>query len=149
MTRLSALATAALFAAGCSTTMQLTLMPRDSGKLYAGTADGGGGDEGRIAITIEDKVYAGTWVQTVPSRSSGTVTGGMGWGGRYGYGGWGISSVNVDNPHGGEAKALLTAADGSGLRCELRGGPSWGGGVCRDDRGREYDVQVRPGAANP
>ena len=59
---------AALALAGCASTVQLTLMPRDSGKLYHGTADDGGA-EGRIAITIEDKTYAGTWVETVPSRT--------------------------------------------------------------------------------
>jgi hypothetical protein len=137
MRRLLALALVAL-AAGCASTVELTLMPRDSGKLYRGTADGSG-DEGRIAITIEDKAYAGTWVQTSPARTSGYVTGG--WGRR---GGWGLGSYTADNPNGGEAKALLTAADGSGLRCDLRGSWNRGGGLCRDDRGREYDVQIRP-----
>ncbi len=128
---------------GCASTVQLTLMPRDSGKLYHGTADGSG-DEGRIAVTIEDKAYVGTWVQTTPARTTGYVTGGTG---GYGYGwrgGWGLGSYSADNPQGGEAKALLTAPDGSGLRCDLRGSWGRGGGLCRDDRGREYDVQIRP-----
>jgi hypothetical protein len=147
MNRLAALALLPL-AVGCASTVQLTLMPRDSGKLYYGTADGSG-DEGRIAITLEDKAYAGTWVQTTPARTTGYVTGGAGWGG-YGWrGGWGLGSYTVDNPQGGEAKALLVAPDGSGLRCELRGSWSRGGGVCRDDRGREYDVQIRPAEKSP
>ena len=66
---------------------------------------------------------------------------GYGWG-RYGWAG-GAGWVSMDNPEGGSAKALLRAADGSGLRCELRGSPGSGGGVCRDDRGHEYDVQLR------
>jgi hypothetical protein len=49
----------------------------------------------------------------------------------------------MDNPQGGESKALLTAPDGSGLRCDFRSTYGRGGGVCRDDKGREYDVQVR------
>jgi len=51
----------------------------------------------------------------------------------------------MDNPQGGEAKALLNAPDGSGLRCDFKSGSERrvGGGVCKDDRGREYDVQIR------
>lgn len=147
MNRILAL-TGALALAGCASTVQLTLMPRDSGKLYTGTADGSG-EEGRIAITIEDKAYAGTWVEIAPARSTGTVTGGA-WGGRWGgRGGWGLGSVSVDNPNGGSAKALLTAPDGSGLRCDLHGGHERGGGVCRDDQGRLYDVQIRPAEKKP
>ncbi len=135
--------TAAIAMAGCASTVQLTLMPRDSGKLYHGTADGSG-DEGRIAVTIEDKAYVGTWVQTAPARTTGYVSGGYGTGAWGWRGGWGLGSYTADNPNGGEAKALLTAPDGSGLRCDLRGSWGRGGGVCRDDRGREYDVQIRP-----
>ncbi len=142
MKRLAALALLPL-AFGCASTVQLTLMPRDSGRLYHGTADDGG-SEGRIAITIDDKAYAGTWVEAAPARTTGTVAGGA-WGG-WGRRGWGLGTVSVDNPEGGLYKALLTAPDGSGLRCDLRGGYGHGGGTCRDDKGREYDVQIRPGA---
>jgi len=53
--------------------------------------------------------------------------------------------MTVDNPAGGEAKALLQAADGSGLRCDLRGMISGrsGGGTCHDDKGLIYAVQIR------
>jgi hypothetical protein len=138
------LVAAALLLGGCATTYQLALMPRDSGKLYSGTAESGSGSEGAISITIEGKTYNGTWVSTSPRTTTGYASGfGWGWGGWHGGGAGAM--VTVDNPQGGEAKALLTAADGSGLRCDLRsGGYSTGGGVCRDDRGREYDVQVRP-----
>jgi len=127
---------------GCATGYNLTVMPRDSGKLYSGYADGVHGNEGRISITIEDKAYSGTWVATVSDRSYGHVWGG-GYAGRGYYGGLG-GSITMDNPQGGESKALLTAPDGSGLRCDFRGSWGQGGGVCRDDRGREYDVQLRP-----
>lgn len=130
---------AALALGGCASTAQLTLMPRDSGKLYYGTAEDGG-SEGTIRITIEERTYTGTWVETAPVRTTGTVVGGA-WGGRRG---WGLGSVSVDNPHGGEAKALLVAPDGAGLRCDFRGGYGRGGGTCRDDKGREFDVQIRP-----
>ena len=131
----------ALALGGCATTYDLTLMPRDSGKVYHGTADDMGAGEGRISIAIEDKTYTGTWVQSVPDRATGYVTGGFGFGRR----GGGLGTmIMMDNPQGGEAKALLQAPDGSGLRCDFRAGQGRGGGVCRDDKGREYDVQIRP-----
>jgi hypothetical protein len=135
---------AALMLSGCATTYQLSLMPRDSGKIYSGIAEDSGYGEGRISVTIDGKTYNGTWVQTTPDRATGYVSGGFGWGwGRRGFGGLG-TTITMDNPQGGEAKALLTSADGAGLRCDLRTGQGRGGGVCRDDRGREYDVQLRP-----
>jgi len=143
------LAGAVATTAGCATNYQLTLMPRDSGRTYQGHAEGTGGNEGPISITIEGKTYNGTWVSVVPERSTGWVWGG----GYYGYGRWGGAGVggtiSMDNPQGGETKALLTAADGAGLRCDFRGSWGSGGGMCRDDRGREYDVQLRSVAPPP
>jgi hypothetical protein len=134
----------ALSLAGCASTYELTVMPRNSGKLYTGTAEDTGNGDGRIAITIEGKAYSGTWVETQPSTATGYVMGGgIGWGwGRRGSGSLG-SFITMDNPQGGESKALLTAPDGSGLRCDFKSGQGRGGGVCKDDAGREYDVQAR------
>jgi hypothetical protein len=133
---------AALALAGCASTYNLTVMPRDSGKLYTGTADDNGNGEGRISITIEDKTYSGTWVETQPSQTSGYVSGGVGYGRGWGWRG-GAGFVTMDNPEGGAAKALLNAPDGSGLRCDFRSGSGRGGGMCADDKGRVFDVQVR------
>ena len=130
---------AALALAGCATSYELTVMPQDSGKLYGGTADENANGEGRISITLEDKTYTGTWVEMQPAQTTGYVTGGFG----FRRGGLG-SFVTMDNPQGGESKALLAAPDGSGLRCDFKAGQGRGGGMCRDDKGRMYDVQVRP-----
>jgi len=138
--RLVALA-CALALAGCASTYDLTLMPRDSGKTYAGTLAEVSRGEGRISVTIEGKAYTGTWVQSASTYSQGWITGGLSFG-RRGWGGLGTSII-LDNPQGGEAKALLSAADGSGLRCDFRSSHERGGGVCRDDKGKEYDVQIR------
>ena len=143
MTPKTLLAAAALVLGGCATTYQITLMPRDSGKLYYGTAEDAGGAEGIVSIKIDDKTYNGTWVQVTSDRSMGYVTGGYGYGyGRRGFYGLG-STVTVDNPEGGLATALLQSSDGAGLRCQFRSGYGRGGGSCRDDLGREYDVQLR------
>lgn len=132
---------AALALSGCATTYQLQLMPRDSGRMYSGTAQDTGRGEGPISIAIDDKTYNGTWVATTPDRATAYVSGGFGWG-RRGGGGLG-TIVTMDNPQGGEGKALLSSSDGAGLRCDFRSGQGHGGGVCRDDKGREYDVQIR------
>ena len=136
---------AAVALSGCATTYQLSVMPRDSGKVYTGSAEDAGEGEGRISITLEDKTYNGTWVETQPHHTTAYVTSGFGWGwgGRRGGLGSMGTFITIDNPQGGESKALLTAADGSGLRCDFKSGQGQGGGTCRDDKGREYDVQVR------
>lgn len=133
---------ATLLLAGCASTYQLTLMPRTSGTLYYGEAVEYG-SQADVTVTIDNKTYTGTWVYAAPDRATAYVSGGVGWGWRR-FGGIG-TTVTVDNPSGGEAKALLRAADGSGLRCDFRGmayGRS-GGGTCQDDKGLLYDVQIR------
>jgi hypothetical protein len=134
-------AAAALSLAGCATTYQLAVMPRDSGKIYTGYATDTGAGQGPVSIDIESKHYAGNWVQVVPDTTYGYISGGFGWG-RRGWGGLG-TTITMENPAGGAAKALLTAQDGSGLRCDFTIGQGLGGGFCRDDAGRQYDVQMR------
>lgn len=136
---------AALLLASCASSYTLTLMPRNSGKLYYGEAvEQSAGGPASVSITIDSQTYTGNWVAATPGQTSGYVTGGFGWFGR--RGGIGIGGpVVVDNPTGGESKALLQAADGAGLRCDFKGlgaGRS-GGGVCQDDKGLLYDVQIR------
>jgi hypothetical protein len=136
----SLLCIACLALAGCASTYDLRVMPRDSGKTYAGVAEDTGAGEGKISITIEDRTYNGTWVETQPAQARGYVSGGIGFRGRFGMGGF----FTLENPDGGATKALLTAADGSGLRCDFSGGQGRsGGGTCRDDKGRVFDVQIR------
>jgi len=143
MKRVPILIAAALLG-GCATTYDITLMPRDSGKLYAGVLEDVGKSEGRVSVTLENRTYNGTWVQVTSDRATGYVSGGVGYG-RRGWGGWGMGGgfVSVDNPEGSLATALLQSSDGQGLRCEFRGSYGTGGGRCRDDAGREYDVQLR------
>lgn len=131
--------------AGCASTYQLTLMPRTAGKLYYGEAvEQPGSTHAALSITIDDKTYTGTWVALTPDRTGGTISGGIGFGGRRGGFGIGTAPVVIENPSGGESKALLQAADGSGLRCDFKGTGSGrsGGGTCTDDKGLVYDVQI-------
>jgi len=139
MLRLLSAACAALLA-GCTTTYALTLMPRDSGQQYFGEATGQTGGDMQITVTLGGRVYRGSWVVNQPPPTTGFVVGGGFGSHRTGVG----TSVVIDNPQGTEAKALLRADDGSGLRCDFRGvnGPS-ASGTCLDDRGLTYDVQLR------
>lgn len=130
---------------GCAATYQLTLMPKNSGKLYYGEAvEQSPGGPATVSVTIDDKTYTGTWVAVTPDRATGTVSAGIGFGTRRGGFGFGTAPVVVDNPTGGESKALLQSADGSGLRCDFKGTASArsGGGTCTDDKGLVYDVQI-------
>jgi len=129
-----------LLAAGCASTYSLTLMPRTSGQMYYGEATSKPGQDADVTIALGERVYRGTWVINTPPPTTGFVVGGIFGGRRSGIG----TSVVIDNPAGTDAKALLRASDGSGLRCDLKGVHSGSGsGTCQDDQGLVYDVQMR------
>ena len=139
MLRLLTAACAALLA-GCTAAYTLTLMPRDSGKLYQGEASGPSGGEAHVKVTIKERSYEGDWVVADPGPQTSFVVGGSLGTYHRGLG----TSVVVDNPLGTEAKALLRSADGHGLRCDFRGiTGAAGAGTCQDDDGLVYDVQLR------
>ncbi len=136
--RIAVLLGAAVLGA-CSTNYELTLMPRDSGKMTYGTAHELGNGQASISIVVGDKTYEGTWVQVTPEASVSYV-GGSAWGWR-GWGPYGGVERSYDNA---TAKALLQAPDGSGMRCDLYGlTGGHGTGKCTDDKGLVYDVQLR------
>lgn len=135
---------AAALLAACASSYDLTLMPRTSGTMYKGEAyRPAGSQDAQVHILIGGKGYSGTWVVTAPEYSSGFFSAGIGFGHR--RGGFGIATAPViADSSGSEAKALLRAADGSGLRCDLKGiSGGNGSGTCQDDQGILYDVQIR------
>jgi hypothetical protein len=130
----------ALLLAGCTSTYSLTLMPRNSGQMYYGEAVSKSGEETQVTVGIDERSYRGNWVVTQPPPQTGFSIGGIFGSRRSGIG----TSVVIDQPQGTEAKALLRAGDGSGLRCDFKGVQSnSGSGTCQDDRGLVYDVQIR------
>jgi len=136
----------ALALAGCTSTYSLTLMPRNSGKIYNGEAVSATGAETQVTVTIEERVYRGNWVIAQPPPTTSFGIGGFfgGGGGRHGGVGVGIGTGTAVVVDQAEAKALLRAEDGSGLRCDLRGANTGSGsGTCQDDQGLVYDVQIR------
>ena len=129
----------ALALAACATTYDLTLMPADSGTLSHGTAQAAGRGQANVTIVLGAKVYSGTWVAVAPERSAAYL--GTGRWRRSDFDGGLVVERATENS---VAKALLQAADGSGLRCDffgLDGGQ--GTGRCVDDKGLVYDVQIR------
>lgn len=128
-----ALSLSVVFFAGCSGIIQL--MPRDSGKVYSGTVQGGITGTGVIAIPIDGEQYTGPVVRTSSSDSAGML---QQYGKRSGANFGSIASV------GGTAtlKGILSSPNGRGLRCEFTSDGSGGGGVCADDQGRVFDAVV-------
>lgn len=137
--RALALLCAGALLGGCATTYDLTLMPRDSGKVTYGTARDIGNGQANVSLAVGDKIYSGTWVQIKPEGTTDYV-GASAWG----WGGW-APFGGVDRTNGNaNAKALLQAQDGSGMRCDLYGLTGGkGSGQCTDDKGTVYDVQLR------
>jgi hypothetical protein len=134
------LATFAAALAGCTTHYTLTLMPRTSGQLYYGEAVSTPGSDTQVSVTIAERTYRGNWVVAQPPPQTGFAIGGIFGGRRSGVG----TTVVLDQAAGTDAKALLRADDGSGLRCDLKGVHTGsGGGTCQDDKGLVYDVQIR------
>jgi hypothetical protein len=140
-------AIAALGLGACAVSYDLTLMPRDSGRILHGSAHSIGNGEASVVITIDERTYTGNWVQVTPEASTSYVgASAWGWGG---WGGWGPYG-QVDRTVGNStAKALLQAPDGAGLRCDFYGlSGGHGTGKCTDDKGMVYDVQLRSRNSN-
>ena len=138
---------AALTVAGCAPGVsQLTAMPRDSGATYEGTIVDPRNGDGTISIALPGRAYTGTWTRTSQQGSDYIVSSVGGWGGpRWGgWGGGGFATARTIDPSATWI-ALLKAPDGSGLRCDMStDGNGRGGGTCRDDGGKTYDIQFRP-----
>lgn len=130
---------AGLSLSACATIYDLTLMPRDSGKITYGTAKDLGNGQANVTLVVGERLYTGNWVQVTPDATVDYV-GASAWG----WGGWGPFGQVSHTTGGATAKALLQAPDGSGMRCDLYGlnGGS-GAGKCTDDKGQSYDVQIR------
>lgn len=137
-----------LLAACAPAVYQMTAMPRDSGATYDGTIVDSRQGDGTVSLTISGRSYAGAWTRTTQQGNDYVVSGiGGGWGPRWGGMGGaagGFATATRVDPSATWI-ALLKAPDGSGLRCDLStDGNGHGGGICRDDGGKLYDVQFRP-----
>jgi hypothetical protein len=121
---------------GCYSPRILTLMPRDTGKTYTGTMISTGNGVGNITITIDQITYSGPVVRVGSNETFGFATA-FGSNSR----GTSASSIGSSFSDGDQfGKAILSSIGGKGLRCDMSGRYSSGGGICVDDEKRIYDV---------
>lgn len=137
MRKILPLTVAVALVSGCSATFDMSVMPRDSGKLYSGWLYGKGDGTGKAEIAIEGKVFSGPAV-----RSSSGDTGTFALINSYGPGGPRSSTAVAvsDTGAGVTVKAILRSEDGHGLRCDFQSLPTGGSGVCMDDNKQVFDV---------
>ncbi len=127
MLKVSAIALC-LSVCGCS--HALTLMAIDGGGTGMGRATGVGG-RGTLEVQLAGKTFTGTWVNAQ--------------GGSVGFGSVGRASFTTTSVDAGSTgSALLSASDGSTLRCRfVYGGMSGAGyGQCEDNAGKRYELQI-------
>ncbi len=134
MKKISLVAFAALALAGCASTWQLQVMPRDSGTIYHGVWQNSGTGTSTMTITLPGGTYTGPVVRTTSAHTYGFYE-------SFGWRGFGPGFGTVDF-YGGTVrmKALLASPDGKGLRCDFSGDSYHMGGVCADDSRHVYDV---------
>jgi hypothetical protein len=132
--RILSCAITALLVAGCS--FNATLMSRDSGRTYTGSLDGNGMGTGTMTVAINGTTYTGPAARVGSNDTFGFAS-------AYGFNNHGGTAAAFENSYSSGdkfVKALLSSSDGHGLRCDLRGQGSSGGGICVDDSGKVYDV---------
>ena len=123
---------------GCAGTMNLMMMPRDSGTAYTGELQGDGAGGGSMTVTIGDAKCTGPAARVSSNQSFGFANS-VGFNNR---GTVGNSFGTVATTGDSVVKAILSCSNGKGLRCDLSGRDMNGGGICLDDNGRVFDVVV-------
>lgn len=121
---------------GCASTMNVSMMARDSGRAYVGELTPNGSGGGTMAVRIDAVSCVGPAARVSSNESFGFAT-------MYGSTTRGTSAmVSGTSVTTGDSlvKAILSCSDSRGLRCELTGRDSNGGGICVDDFGKVFDV---------
>lgn len=130
MKRVIAGAILAAMLSGCS--YNLSLMARNSGKTGSGTATRPGND---VTIVADGITYKGKFSYTTGGFvGTSTAFAGSATGTATAFGASGQSNGNI----------LARSDDGKGIRCQFNysGWSSGGLGVCQDDGGTVYDLQI-------
>lgn len=126
-------AAVALLMSGCAYNM--TLMPRDSGKVYTGEMQGNGAGSGTLTLTIDGDKCTGPVARVASNQTFGFAN-------TYATNGARSANAFTTMASSGDAtlKAILSCSNGKGLRCDLTGQGASGGGICVDDAGKVYDA---------
>jgi len=131
----------AILISGCVSTHGFFLMGRTSGQTGSGTVPANGQRGGPITISMGNKEFSGQWILVESGGSAGIAT----VAGSSGTERAASTGVVVGLPTGGNGSVLAAAADGTTLRCTFYFS-EWnlkGTGVCQDNKGETYDLQVR------
>lgn len=131
------IAACAMAMSGCA--LDVALMERGGPKTGQGHVPYTMAKSGAITIQLGDDEYTGRWIlsqggsYSLASMSGGTPAGGVSAVG---------TGVNIDAAGNGNILARTTT--GKGLRCVFNysGFSRTGMGVCQDDSGRLYDMQI-------
>ncbi len=132
--KIHAVSLAIVLLSGCA--YNLTMMPRDSGQTYTGklTSPSGNGS-GTMTVAIGDLQCSGPAARVASNQTFGFVNT---------FGSSGVRTFNsfstMSTSGDVQVKAILSCTGGKGLRCDLTGRGSSGGGICVDDAGRVFDV---------
>jgi hypothetical protein len=94
--------------AGCH--HNLTLVSREGSETGKGKATGAGGS-GHLSIDLHGKHYEGQWVSVASGGGIGLIQT---------YGAHPTSGTVISSGAQSTGNALLSSADGSGLRCDVR-----------------------------
>jgi hypothetical protein len=126
--------------AGCSGTLDMVAMARDSGKTYTGWLYGEGDGTGNAEMTIEGVVFSGPAIRSSNFEMTEIAT-------QYGAGDYApktpITRTTKDMGGNVGVRLLLHSKDGQGLRCEFQGIDGRGSGICIDDKNKVYDVILK------
>jgi hypothetical protein len=125
---------------GCVTSHDFYLMDRRTGAIGSGTVPANGHRGGPITITLSGKVFQGQWVLLETGGSAEIGTASAVSGSRTAT----ATGTFVGLPTGGNGSVIAAATDGTTLRCTFDFS-EWdlkGRGVCQDNRGETYDLQI-------
>jgi len=123
---------------GCS--HNFTLIPRHDGGNGTGVAEELGK---KVTISLDGRTYSGQYVYAGGSIAftnkygSATVYSKAGTATAFGSG---FSTTYI--PGSGNGRILATSIDGDSIRCEFQYSNGSGLGVCEDNAGKVYDLQI-------
>ena len=141
MRRLASLLLTGAYLSGCASQHHLTFVNRTTGEMGSSeVATGIGNRGGDIQVSLAGKIYSGTWVYV-------SAGGAVGFSNAYATSGVATATAAgtmVALPTGGGGTILASAGDGSTLRCQFEYNQfgATGIGVCQDNNGVFYDLQI-------
>lgn len=131
---------ACLALSGCVTSHDFYLMDRQTGATGSATVPADGHRGGPITVALGGKEFRGRWAYMETGGTAGFGMASTSSGMRTAT----ATGTFIGLPTGGNGTVMAAATDGSALRCVFDFS-EWnlkGVGVCQDNRGAIYDLQI-------